>query len=65
MGVAGGANQDLGLALKGLDDGFDQGGGLSGSRRAVDDGYFTAFHSLLDSRLLAAVEPREGEWGEV
>ena len=49
------------LALKGLDDGFDKGGGFAGSRRAVDDGNLLCFDYLLDGILLAGVEPGERE----
>ena len=63
-GIAGGADKHLGFALEGLDDGFDEGGGLAGAGRAVDDGHLLCLDDLLNGILLAGVEPGEGESGQ-
>ena len=60
-GIAGGADEHLGLALEGLDDGLDEGGGLAGAGRAVDDGDLLRLDDPLDGILLAGVEPWERE----
>ena len=60
-GIAGGADEHLRFALEGLDDGLDEGGGLAGAGRAVDDGHLLRLYDPLDGILLAGVEPREGE----
>ena len=62
-GVAGGADEDLCFALEGFDDGFDEGGGLAGAGRAVDDGYVLAGHDAVDGHLLMAIEPRQADMG--
>ena len=58
-GIAWGAHQYLCLALQGLADGLDECGGLTGARRAVNNGSLASAEYFGYGCVLAGVEPRD------